>query len=62
MYTELLEQAVKRDNGVIDGLVYVQGRMAFTNGASIFDCPFETGSDKSELWIDGYMFAEKGAA
>jgi len=42
-------------NGNLSAMCYVQGRMACQQGKSIFDCPFETGTDKYELWIDGFM-------
>lgn len=46
-------------NGNYSAMCFVRGRQAFEDGASIFDCPFETGSDKAELWMDGYMYAER---
>lgn len=46
-------------NGNLSGALYVLGRMAQQAGKSIFDCPFEAGSDKAELWMDGYMFEDK---
>jgi hypothetical protein len=45
-------------NGNLSAMVYVQGRMAQQAGKSIFDCPFQAGSDQAELWMDGYMFEE----
>jgi hypothetical protein len=45
-------------NGNLSGMLFVEGRIAHQTGRSIFDCPFEAGSDKAELWMDGYMFEE----
>jgi len=58
-HSEVLTRLMPRNNGNPNAMIYVQGRMAAQKGISIFDCPFEVGSDKSEIWMDGYMFEEK---
>lgn len=44
------------------GFIYVQGRMAYLQKKSIFDCPFDLTDDKSDVWLDGFMFEEKKSA
>lgn len=53
------KESLETRQGNLSALVYVRGRNAFTDGASIFDCPFEAGSDKAELWMDGFQYEEK---
>lgn len=52
------KESLETRQGNLSGLVYVRGRNAFTDGASIFDCPFEAGSDKAELWMNGFQYEE----
>lgn len=58
-YANTLSQIIPRNNGNTKGLIFVQGRMAFIKGESIFDCPFELGSDSESIWMNGFQTAEK---
>ena len=42
--------------GNLSAMVYVLGRMAQQQAKSIFDCPYEIGSDKESLWMDGFQW------
>lgn len=53
------KQSLETNQGNLSAMVYVLGRNAFTAGKSIFDCPYEIGSDKESLWMDGFQFESK---
>jgi hypothetical protein len=41
---------------------YTMGRGApLSPKNSIFDCPYEAGSDMAEAWLDGFIEAERGS-
>jgi len=42
-----------------DSTPYQLGEQAFKDGKSIFDYPYMANDPEADLWIDGYMDAEK---
>lgn len=47
----------KGKNGNLTGLIFAFGRQACEEGKSIFDCPYDIGSDQETVYMDGFMSA-----